>query len=95
MISYQDEAFIPKDTTIPVVGEAKIKNPIQFGRFVDEEDAVLVSISRRQIEQGNRKKPPSAFTSNPPGPGTRFTSTPARPSVRWSPAAASAPVSTM
>ena len=68
MISYQDESFIPKDTTIQVVGEAKIKNPIQFGRYVDEEDAVLVSISRREVEKGTRKKAPERIYFEPAGP---------------------------
>ena len=68
MISYQDESFIPKDTAIKVVGEAKIKNPIKFGRFVDEEDAVLVSISRREVEKGTKKKQPKRIYFEPAGP---------------------------
>ncbi|MEF2230417.1 MAG: ATP-dependent 6-phosphofructokinase [Pseudodesulfovibrio sp.] len=49
---------VPRDTTIPVVGEAKISNPIRFGRFVEDDEAVLVNISRRRVEKGNRKKEP-------------------------------------
>ncbi|QGY39097.1 ATP-dependent 6-phosphofructokinase [Pseudodesulfovibrio cashew] len=53
-----DENSQPKDTTIPVVGEAKIKNPIKFGRFVVEDDAVLVNISKRYMDKSakSRKK---------------------------------------
>ena len=57
---------------------AKIKNPIQFGRYVDEDDAVLVSISRREVEKGTRKKARSTSISSPPGPATRSTTTPSK-----------------
>jgi len=59
---------IPSDTTIPVVGEAKIHNPIKFGRFVEDDEAVLVNISRRRVEKGNRKKEPRRVFFEAAGP---------------------------
>ncbi len=68
MRSYQDETATPKSTTISVVGEAKIKNPIKFGRFVEEDDAVLVNISKRQVEKGTKKSMPKRIYFEPAGP---------------------------
>ncbi|MBC16070.1 MAG: diphosphate--fructose-6-phosphate 1-phosphotransferase [Desulfovibrio sp.] len=64
-----DETVIPTDTTIPVVGEAKVNNPIKFGRFVSEEDAVLVNISKRNVERtGKARKDPVHQYFEPAGP---------------------------
>lgn len=68
MRTYQDETATPKSTTISVVGEAKIKNPIKFGRFVEEDDAVLVNISKREIEKGSKKNMPKRIYFEPAGP---------------------------
>ena len=59
---------VPKDTTIPTVGEAKIANPIEFGRFVEDDVDVLVNITRRRVEQGNRKKEPRRVYFEAAGP---------------------------
>ncbi|MBI9081044.1 MAG: ATP-dependent 6-phosphofructokinase [Pseudodesulfovibrio sp.] len=56
MNTCQDDIFQPEETEIPKVGEAKINNPIKFGRFVDENDAILVNISRKSIEENGKKK---------------------------------------
>ncbi len=93
MRSNLDESSMPSNTDISVVGEAKIKNPIKFGRFVEEDDAVLVNISRMNVEKKARK-PRNASISNPPGHAARSTMTPARPNARWSPAADSVRAST-
>lgn len=96
MDTCQDDIFLPKDTTIPTLGEAKIKNPIKFGRFVEDEDAVLVNISRKSIDKCNKnngkstKKPDFTF-SNPPDLAARSISTPPKPNVPWSPVAGCAP----
>lgn len=64
-----DESNIPSNTDIQTVGEAKIKNPIPFGRFVDEDDAVLISISRRNVEKpAKAKKEPKRLYFEPAGP---------------------------
>lgn len=76
MDTCQDDIFLPKDTTIPTLGEAKIKNPIKFGRFVEDEDAVLVNISRKSIDKCNKnngkstKKPDFTFFE-PAGPRSK------------------------
>ncbi|QJB56348.1 ATP-dependent 6-phosphofructokinase [Pseudodesulfovibrio sp. zrk46] len=69
MKSNQDESLLPKSTEIKVVGEAKINNPIKFGRFVEDDDAVLVNISRRNVEgtKRSRSKPKHIFFE-PAGP---------------------------
>jgi 6-phosphofructokinase 1 len=58
MKACNSESPTPKSTEIPTVGTAKIANPIKFGKFVEEEDAVLVNISRRTVEGSpkSRKK---------------------------------------
>jgi 6-phosphofructokinase 1 len=58
MKACNSESPTPKSTEISTVGTAKIANPIKFGRFVEEEDAVLVNISRRTVEGSpkSRKK---------------------------------------
>jgi len=67
--SHDENVVLLKDTTIPVVGEAKIKNPIQFGRFVDEDEAVLVNISKRNVDgTGRSKKRPEHIYFEPAGP---------------------------
>ena len=64
-----DETVIPADTTISIVGEAKVNNPIKFGRFVSEEDAVLVNISKRNVERtGKARKKPVHQYFEPAGP---------------------------
>lgn len=69
MKSCQDESMNPKNTDISVVGPAKIKNPIKFGRFVHEDDAVLVNISRRSVNgTGKGKKKPERIFFEPAGP---------------------------
>ncbi|BDQ34039.1 ATP-dependent 6-phosphofructokinase [Pseudodesulfovibrio portus] len=73
MRTCQDESVDAKNTDIPVVGQAKINNPIKFGRFVHEDDAVLVNISRRSILGAGkgRKKPEMAFFE-PAGPRSKI-----------------------
>jgi len=67
-----DDTITPKNTEIPVVGEAKIKNPIKFGRFIHEDDAVLVNISRRNVElTGKTKKTPKHIYFEPAGPRSK------------------------
>ncbi|MGE4194188.1 MAG: ATP-dependent 6-phosphofructokinase [Pseudodesulfovibrio sp.] len=70
MKSCNDDGGTPKSTTIPTVGTAKISNPIKFGRFVDdEEDAVLVNISRKKVEgNAKTKKKPTHIYFEPAGP---------------------------
>jgi len=69
MKTCQDEVLVPKNTEIPLVGQAKIKNPIKFGRFVDEDDAVLVNISRRNVDKTTKsKKSPKHVYFEPAGP---------------------------
>ena len=69
MKTCQDESVSPKNTDIPVVGPAKIKNPIKFGRFVHEDDAVLVNITRRNvIAMGKGRKKPEHVFFEPAGP---------------------------
>jgi 6-phosphofructokinase 1 len=69
MKTCQDEVVIPCTTEITSVGEAKIKNPINFGRFVEEEEAVLVNISRASVEKKPKsKKEPSRAYFEPAGP---------------------------
>ena len=63
---------LPEETGISTLGKAKINNPIKFGRFVDEDDAVLVNISRKNIEKtgkpGKNKKEPRLIYFEPAGP---------------------------
>ena len=67
-----DDNITPKTTDIPVVGEAKIKNPIRFGRFVREDDAVLVNIVRKSVEATKKgKKPPKHQYFQPAGPRSK------------------------
>jgi 6-phosphofructokinase 1 len=70
MKSCNDDGGTPKSTVIPTVGTAKISNPIKFGRFVDdEEDAVLVNISRKKVEgNAKTKKKPTHIYFEPAGP---------------------------
>ncbi|AMK10358.1 ATP-dependent 6-phosphofructokinase [Pseudodesulfovibrio indicus] len=70
MKSCNDDGGTPKSTAIPTVGTAKISNPIKFGRFVDdEEDAVLVNISRKKVEgNAKTKKKPTHIYFEPAGP---------------------------
>lgn len=69
MKTCNDESVTPTTTDIPVVGEAKIKNPIKFGRFIDEDDAILVNISRRNVEStGKSKKKSGHKYFEPAGP---------------------------
>ena len=58
MTACNSESPTPKSTKISTVGTAKIANPIKFGKFVEEDDAVLVNISRRTVEGSakSRKK---------------------------------------
>ncbi|EGB15833.1 phosphofructokinase [Pseudodesulfovibrio mercurii] len=69
MKACNSESPTPKSTEISTVGPAKIANPIAFGRFVEEDDAVLVNISRRTVE-GNPKsrKKPEHIYFEPAGP---------------------------
>ncbi|WP_338668538.1 ATP-dependent 6-phosphofructokinase [Pseudodesulfovibrio methanolicus] len=69
MKTCNSESPTPKSTEISTVGTAKIANPIKFGRFVEEDDAVLVNISRRTVEGASksRKKPQHIFFE-PAGP---------------------------
>ncbi|MCJ2165514.1 MULTISPECIES: ATP-dependent 6-phosphofructokinase [unclassified Pseudodesulfovibrio] len=63
------EGGTPKDTTIATVGTAKVMNPIKFGWFVEEDDAVLVNISRKNVEGTSRsKKKPVHVYFEPAGP---------------------------
>ncbi|MGL1863020.1 MAG: ATP-dependent 6-phosphofructokinase [Pseudodesulfovibrio sp.] len=69
MKTCQDGVHLPKCTDIPVVGTAKIKNPIKFGRFVDEDDAVLVKITRKNVAKtAKNKKIPKHVYFEPAGP---------------------------
>ncbi len=69
MKTCQEDTLAPKTTDIPVVGPAKIKNPINFGRFVNEDDAVLVNISRRSVDKtGKCKTTPKHIYFEPAGP---------------------------
>ncbi|WP_316899200.1 ATP-dependent 6-phosphofructokinase [Pseudodesulfovibrio indicus] len=70
MKSCNDDGGTPKSTVIPCVGTAKISNPIKFGRFVDDEqDAVLVNISREKVEgNAKTKKKPTHIYFEPAGP---------------------------
>ncbi len=56
MRSCRDEVLLPKSTEISVIGPAKINNPIQFGKFVEEDDAILVNIARRNVEGTKQSK---------------------------------------
>jgi 6-phosphofructokinase 1 len=69
MKTCNSESPTPKSTEISTVGTAKIANPIKFGRFVEEDDAVLVNISRRTVEGApkSRKKPEHIYFE-PAGP---------------------------
>lgn len=70
--SHDENVVQLKDTTIPVVGEAKIKNPIDFGKFVVDDDAVLVNISRRNVDgTGRSKKKPTHLYFEPAGPRSK------------------------
>ncbi len=69
MRSNLDESSMPSNTDISVVGEAKIKNPIKFGRFVEEDDAVLVNISRMNVEK--RQENPKRIYFEPAGPRSK------------------------
>jgi 6-phosphofructokinase 1 len=51
MKTCQEEIVNPAETVVDTVGEAKIRNPISLGRFVDEDEAVLVHISRSNVEK--------------------------------------------
>lgn len=70
MKTCQEELVTPADTAIDTVGEAKIRNPISLGRFVDEDEAVLVHISRANVEATGGKKSKRAFFE-PAGPRAR------------------------
>ncbi|WP_319469482.1 ATP-dependent 6-phosphofructokinase [uncultured Pseudodesulfovibrio sp.] len=70
MRSNLDESSMPSNTDISVVGEAKIKNPIKFGRFVEEDDAVLVNISRMNVEKKGKKAPKHIYFE-PAGPRSK------------------------
>ncbi|MDD3312248.1 ATP-dependent 6-phosphofructokinase [Pseudodesulfovibrio sp.] len=59
---------VPKDAAISAVGEAKITNPIRFGRFVEDDEDVLVHISRKRVEKGGRKKEPARIFFEAAGP---------------------------
>lgn len=47
------------DTTIPQLGDPRVDSPLTFGRFVDDDDAVLVNISRKSVDRtkGRKKEP--------------------------------------
>ena len=69
MKTSQDETVMPKSTDIMTVGPAKIKNSINYGRFVEEDEAVLVNISRRNVDGSPRsKKTPKHIYFEPAGP---------------------------
>ncbi|NDV20893.1 ATP-dependent 6-phosphofructokinase [Pseudodesulfovibrio sp. JC047] len=69
MTTYQDEKIAPKDTEVMTIGPAKINNPINFGRFVEDDEAVLVNISRRNVDGSSRsKKTPDHVYFEPAGP---------------------------
>jgi 6-phosphofructokinase 1 len=69
MKACNSEGGAPKTTEISTVGVAKIANPIKFGRFVEEDNAVLVNITRRSVEgpAKSRKKPEHIYFE-PAGP---------------------------
>lgn len=72
MKTCQEDILIPKNTEISVVGQAKINNPIDFGRFVDEDDAVLVNISKRSVEKTPRcRTTPKRIYFEPAGPRSK------------------------
>jgi 6-phosphofructokinase 1 len=72
MKTCQDEYVNPASTTIATVGEAKIRNPINLGRFVDEDEAVLVNISRGSVEKnGKSKKEPVRAYFETAGPRSK------------------------
>jgi len=69
MKTSQDENVVVKDTVISALGQTKIKNPAECGKFVREDDAVLVNISRRNVEgSGRTKKKPEHVYFEPAGP---------------------------
>ncbi|BCS88667.1 ATP-dependent 6-phosphofructokinase [Pseudodesulfovibrio sediminis] len=69
MRTSQDENIDVKNTEIPIVGPAKIQNPSACGQFVNEDDAVLVNISRRNVDgSGKSKKHPKHVFFEPAGP---------------------------
>ncbi|WP_419786470.1 ATP-dependent 6-phosphofructokinase [Pseudodesulfovibrio sp.] len=63
---------VPGDATISTVGEAKIANPIRFGRFVEEGEDVLIHISRKRVEKGRRKKEPKQVFFEAAGPRSKI-----------------------
>ena len=64
-----DDVIVPKSTDISVLGQAKIKNPIDFDRFVNEEDAALVNITRRLVAPKRKSvKPVDPKYFEPAGP---------------------------
>jgi len=71
MKTSQEKLVVPAETAIDRVGEAKICNPLSLGRFVDEDEAVLVHISRANVElQGKGGGRRRAFFE-PAGPRSR------------------------
>ncbi|WP_243544977.1 ATP-dependent 6-phosphofructokinase [Pseudodesulfovibrio tunisiensis] len=73
VVECREEIYSSLETEIKRLGEAKVANPMSFGRFVEEDDAVLVNISRKSVthfEKKNsrrtKKSPPVYF--EPAGP---------------------------
>lgn len=63
MKACREPEFKAKETTIPKLGEAKVNSPLEFGRFVNDEDAVLVSISQKSVDKtkGQQKTPEHVY----------------------------------
>ncbi len=59
----KEQVYKPSDTDIPRLGDPKVSSPLKHGRYVEEDDAVLVNLSRQSIEgtRGRKKKEPAYF----------------------------------
>lgn len=63
MKTCREPIYKPADTAISQLGTPKVNSPLAFGRFVDEEDAVLVNISRKSAfkPKGRQKAPEQIY----------------------------------
>ncbi len=69
MKTCREPIYKQQDVTIRQLGAPKVKSPLAFGRFVDEEDAVLVNISRKSaFKPKGRQKPPEQIYFEMAGP---------------------------
>ena len=64
----RDNDCLPKDTEITRLGIAKVDSPLPFGTFVNEDDAVLVNISKKSVTTAKGELRKNQVYFEPAGP---------------------------